>query len=122
MRYFFVISVFLGLLLQNFSQVVIMVKYKIDQAYIARVLCENRDKPDMHCNGKCYFIKKIKQAQENERSSERQSQRNLFQEAFITKADPIKFQSQLLYTINTPYTSGDLAQFNGTLFRPPRLI
>jgi hypothetical protein len=67
-RYFFAISVFLGLLLQNFSQVVIMVKYKIDQAYIASVLCENRDKPDMHCNGKCYLRKKLQQDEQQQQN------------------------------------------------------
>jgi len=67
-RYFFVISVLLGLLFQNFSQVVIMVKYKIDQAYIARVLCENRDKPDIHCNGKCYLRKKLNQDEQQQQN------------------------------------------------------
>lgn len=68
MKYIFVISVFLGLLLQNFSQAVIMVKYKIDQAYIVRVLCENRDKPDMHCNGKCYLRKKLQQDEQQQQN------------------------------------------------------
>jgi hypothetical protein len=67
-RYFFVISVFLGLLLQNFSQAVIMMKYKINQAYIASVLCENRDKPDMHCNGKCYLRKTLQQNEQQQQN------------------------------------------------------
>lgn len=106
----------------HFSRFFVFAGFELNKKYIATTLCENRDKPWLHCNGKCYFVKKIKQAQENERNSERQSQRDLFQEAFITKADPIKFQSQLLLTIDTPYISGDLAQFNGTLFRPPQSI
>ncbi|QHS60675.1 hypothetical protein [Chitinophaga agri] len=68
MRYLFAIIVLCGLLLQNFSQVIIMVKYKIDQAYIASVLCENRDKPDMHCNGKCYLRKQLKQDEQQQQN------------------------------------------------------
>jgi hypothetical protein len=66
-------------------------------------------------------MKKLKQAQENDRNSERQIQRNLFQEAFIATYAPIKFQNTLLQVISTPYAPGDLKQFNGTLFRPPRI-
>jgi hypothetical protein len=67
-RYLFAIVVLFGLLLQNFSQVIIMVKYKIDQAYIASVLCENRDNPEMHCNGKCYLRKQLKQDEQHQQN------------------------------------------------------
>jgi hypothetical protein len=105
----------------NFTRFFIFAGFELNRHYIAANLCENRDKPWLHCNGKCYFIKKIKQAQENERNDERQSQKNLFQEAFITASSPIKFQNRLLNIIDTPYHSGGLAQFNGTLFRPPQI-
>lgn len=110
-----------SLMAVNFSRFFIFAGFELNRNYIATKLCENRDKPWMHCNGKCYFIKKIKQAQENERNNERQSQKNLFQEAFIISASPVKFQNQLLRLIITPYPSGSLSQFNGTLFRPPQI-
>lgn len=105
----------------NFTRFFIFAGFELNKNYIAANLCENRDKPLLHCNGKCYFEKKIKQAGENEKSDERQSQKNLFQEASITNSSPIEFQNQLLHIINTPYRSGGLTQFNGTLFRPPQL-
>ncbi len=39
----------------------------------------------MHCNGKCYLAKKVKQAEEKEKSQERQSQKNNLQDALISK-------------------------------------
>jgi len=105
----------------NFSRFFIFAGFELNRHYIAVNLCENIDKPWLHCNGKCYFEKKIKQTQETEKNNERQSQKNLFQEAAITNSSTIKFQSQLLLLINTPYHSGGLDQFNGTLFRPPQL-
>jgi hypothetical protein len=115
--YFLIFS----LLSVNFSRFFIFAGFELNRNYIAAKLCENRDKPWMHCNGRCYFMKKINQARESERNDDRQSQKNLFQDASITNASPIKFQNQLLDIINTPCRSGVLTQFNRTLFRPPQL-
>ncbi len=38
--------------------------FNINRNYIARVLCENRDRPQLNCNGKCYLAKKLKQQQD----------------------------------------------------------
>jgi hypothetical protein len=40
----------------------------MNQSYIAETLCVNRDKPMMHCNGKCYLSKKITDQQKKEHS------------------------------------------------------
>jgi hypothetical protein len=36
-----------------------LIEYQTNKEYIASVLCENRNKPEMACNGKCYLNKKI---------------------------------------------------------------
>lgn len=43
----------------------------VNKEYIARMLCVNRDKPALKCNGQCYLKKKMKQAAgaENTRSN-----------------------------------------------------
>lgn len=40
--------------------------YHVNKEYIARVLCENRDKPQLHCDGKCYLAKKLKAQQDKQ--------------------------------------------------------
>ena len=40
--------------------------YKVNQDYIATVLCVNKDKPKMECNGKCHLAKELKKAAEEE--------------------------------------------------------
>ncbi len=52
----------------NCARLFVYAGFKLNQTYIAAKLCENRSKPRMHCNGKCYFMKKIRQAEENERN------------------------------------------------------
>ena len=53
-------------ILPTFSQWGTIAYYQINKAYITRVLCENRDKPQLHCNGKCYLAKKLKAQQEKQ--------------------------------------------------------
>ena len=49
----------MGILLQTFNQVVIVAEYYANKDFIAKNLCENRDKPKMHCDGKCCLKKKL---------------------------------------------------------------
>lgn len=35
--------------------------YQANYDYYAEVLCENKDKPELHCDGKCYFAKQLAQ-------------------------------------------------------------
>jgi len=53
---------------QTFSSSLIIADYYRQQtAYIKN--CENRDRPWMHCNGKCQMNKKLEQEQNNEKQN-----------------------------------------------------
>jgi len=43
----------------------IVIWYQANKAYIAQNLCENRDKPEMKCCGKCYLKKQLRKADSN---------------------------------------------------------
>lgn len=58
----FIASLFI---LQAFYNLGVTVYWMANQNYIARELCENRDKPAMKCNGKCYLKKKLAAAQQS---------------------------------------------------------
>lgn len=45
------------------------VEYAINYDYIAKVLCINKDKPKLSCNGKCQLMKKLKEQQEEDYNS-----------------------------------------------------
>ncbi|QQX78265.1 MULTISPECIES: hypothetical protein [Aequorivita] len=36
-----------------------VVEYVVNYDYIVNVLCENKDKPEMKCNGKCHLSKEL---------------------------------------------------------------
>ena len=41
--------------------------YAVNYDYISKVLCVNKDKPMMHCNGKCHLMKELAKASEKEK-------------------------------------------------------
>ncbi|MGL2967202.1 hypothetical protein [Flavobacterium sp. XGLA_31] len=44
-----------------------VIEYIVNYDYIAKVLCVNKDKPMMHCNGKCHLMKQLAKEAENEK-------------------------------------------------------
>jgi hypothetical protein len=67
----------------------IFVDYQLRKAYIARYLCENRHRPELHCDGKCYLAKRLKAAQEQEQSQKGQELlRFLFELPFVPQGSP----------------------------------
>src|SRR5690554_6571989 len=40
-----------------------VVDYMVNYDYIVNVLCENKDEPEMECNGKCYLGKELAKEQ-----------------------------------------------------------
>jgi len=105
----------------NFSRFFIYAGFEMNRDYIAAKLCENRNKPQLHCNGKCYLMKKIKQAEDKQNNQDRQSQKNLFQEAFFPQIAAIKFHTHLLQVMYIPNNRFLLPQIAGTIFQPPKL-
>jgi predicted NACHT family NTPase len=105
----------------SFSRLFVYAGFEMNRNYIAAHLCENRHKPWLHCNGKCYFIKKIRQAEEKEKSDERQSQKNLFQEAMFAQKAEIRFYSHVVQVMPVPNQHFTLPVACLSVYQPPRL-
>ena len=45
----------------TFSQFAIILNFLSNQDFIAQNLCENIERPELECNGKCYLMKKLKE-------------------------------------------------------------
>ncbi len=68
----------------------IFVDYQLRKDYIARYLCENRTRPDLHCDGKCYLAKRLQAVQEQEQSQKgHELLRFLFELSFVSQPRPI---------------------------------
>lgn len=55
-----------GFMFQTFSKVLILADYEWNKAYISKVLCENKNKPQSHCNGKCHLKKQLAKEEKRE--------------------------------------------------------
>lgn len=53
-----------AVLLPTVSQWGTIAYFHANRNYIARVLCQNRDKPQLNCNGQCYLAKQLKKQQD----------------------------------------------------------
>ena len=105
----------------TFSQWVPLLDYAINKKFIAAVLCENRNKPEMKCEGKCYLCKKIKKQAGNEAEYPEQKSTNKFQELachgisqydFFTGAE----RRNLWHRLDIRYLSADPS----AIFHPPQ--
>jgi hypothetical protein len=62
MRTAIAILIMFSLSFQSMVKVAIIGWYELNKDYIAKNLCENRDKPQMKCCGKCCLRKQLKKA------------------------------------------------------------
>ncbi len=112
------------LISSNCSLFFVYAGFEMNHKYIAENLCINRDKPWLHCNGKCYFMRKIKQAEENQKKQE--AQNNLgrlevffFQEPYqMTFIEPLTLEAHK--STFPHYTHRYSNAYIETIFRPPK--
>ncbi|MDB5086273.1 MAG: hypothetical protein JWR09_267 [Mucilaginibacter sp.] len=120
--YFLIFS----LLAVNFSRFFIFVGFELNKNYIAANLCDNRDKPWLHCNGKCYFAKKIKQAQENERKEAAKDNFSRLEVSFFQEPFKLAFIEPVILDDNKgsfpQYTYQYTNHYIDAIFRPPKSL
>jgi hypothetical protein len=110
----------------NFSIAFVYVGFKLNQQYIAQNLCINRFKPSLHCNGKCYFMRKIKQAEDNEKKqaakgSSGRMEIPFFQEPFsISFLEPTMAEKAAISIQTFAYAYS--SQYLNSIFRPPKSV
>ena len=107
------------LLVCNMTIVVTVAGFNLNRNYIAEKLCENRDKPQMQCKGKCYLAKKLKQAEE-EKKQEQEIQKQVLQNPFLPENPFELFKAEVAATINTPYKDFSAEAHHDLVFQPPR--
>lgn len=54
---------------QTFQQWLVIGAFKMKQSWIAKNTCENRFRPQLHCNGNCVLMKKLRQQEKEEQNA-----------------------------------------------------
>ena len=122
MRHLFIILALTGVLLQNFSKVIIYADFKINQDYIAKNLCVKKDIPDNSCKGSCHLKKQL---DEEEKKEEAPPVRNLKEvkefQLFYQQRSPFEFINFLsIQSSSTPYQFTELNPPSFSIFHPPK--
>lgn len=110
-----------SLLITNFSNLFLFAGFELNRNYIATELCTNKSKPELHCNGQCFLMKKLKQAQEKEEKKDRQSQMSHFQEALVNSPIIFKRYAVAETKLHIPTSMGMPQNIKNSIFQPPRV-
>lgn len=106
--------------------VIPVIEYIANYDYIATVLCENKEKPQMHCNGKCHLMKELAKASETEKPQS--EKKNIHQETevlFFQETDNVTFFTAIAVIVSKPvpgYTNLYSHTDSASIFRPPIFI
>jgi len=105
---------------QAFSKWIMIAEFDLYRGYIAKHLCENRFRPQMHCNGKCVLMKKMA-ADENQSAPAGNVKLNW--ETFLFIDNHIEYTGKNFHSIGNQTISGRCHFLNTPfvlgVFRPP---
>lgn len=119
---FIAIVLFISLVFQCLCSLGVLAWFQANQSYIASELCENKDKPAMHCNGQCVLMKKLKKL-DDQQDKEHTSNFNKVEVVVVIPAGlilptPIKIA---FATIIPPYNKSYSYLFSNSPFLPPKV-
>ncbi|MGB2273684.1 MAG: hypothetical protein ACPH2K_04855, partial [Flavicella sp.] len=104
-----------------------ILEYYANQDYIVAVLCENRNKPAMDCNGKCYLAKELAtfssstHQQHQEKQHLPQIDLSKYPVAPLQVAITIEGYVEAVSKLYWNYFKGVVQHEHESLFRPPIL-
>lgn len=101
-----------------------MVDFKINQDFIAKVLCINKETPELQCNGKCQLAKELKKVDTpTERNAPAQKIEELKLEYFAPKTKNL-YQSRRIKLVTSKNIffkeQLKISLFSEAIFHPPK--
>ncbi len=117
-------SIFLILLIvcSTFTRLFYFAGYELNKDYIAQNLCVNKNKPELHCNGKCFLSRKIAEAEQKQQSQEKKTQKDLFQQIMLTASLNIIFFNNVPLEHHFDYHNHYQANNYSSIFHPPPMV
>ncbi|PQA56744.1 hypothetical protein C5O19_15485 [Siphonobacter curvatus] len=115
------------LLVRTLVVPMVFLDFSLRQEYIKTYLCENRSRPELHCDGTCYLAKKLKATQESE---EKQASQRFLSQLLEMPAElselAISFKPSayvLWQAVSAPaYACFFPSSLPTGIFRPPKLL
>lgn len=111
------------MMLPSLTKIGILIDFKINQDFIAEVLCIKKDKPKSTCNGKCYLSEQLKKAEDQEEKQAPTTKKEKSQVLYCSKKSftPLKHADTYLSKLNSSYKNEfNSSSFVADIFRPPK--
>ncbi|MCC6186615.1 MAG: hypothetical protein IT256_05620 [Chitinophagaceae bacterium] len=102
--------------------------FEINQEYIAATLCENKDKPELTCCGKCVLTKQLKKADNLEQNEKKNEPTKAEKTATVQFVIPnnIATARQVIFPQESPtfapFSQYLLQGYRQDIFHPPSVI
>ena len=110
----------LVILAQSVGKLALLSNYLVNRDFITLNYCENKNKPKLHCNGKCHLSKQLKEQEKQEGSSKNNTK----------SIDETQFCSEYVHAIsprvvyisiseNWSYINRETDNTSPSIFHPP---
>lgn len=119
--------IFIVLIALFLKPILPVIDYVVNYEYISKVLCENKDKPKLQCNGKCHLMKELAKAAETEnpKSSDKKENTSVQEVLFFKEMNSFSivfFGFQPKTKINSSYLNLYSYLNEHSEFHPPTFI
>jgi hypothetical protein len=106
--------------------IVPLIGYALNYEYISTVLCENKDKPEKKCNGKCHLKKQLNELYDEEKSPVSNKPIKVLENeiTYFEKCFSFDFHIQNFDTKHIVFSSDSnlyFFDFNKEIFHPPAI-
>lgn len=102
-----------------------IVEYTINYKYIVEVLCENKDKPELSCNGKCYLAKQLVKDSADKEKNPFRDNKSKFELSIIDclqiESNKLEYFNFVIHTFKR-YSESNSELFLLQLLQPPELV
>lgn len=105
----------------------VLIWFGANRSYIAAELCENKDKPELECNGQCVLAKRMKAAEQERRDADQRPLRIMEKFEFshyiaaadeaLSETDDANYSDRAIWTAYLEPHSNYFSNF----FHPPEL-
>jgi hypothetical protein len=106
-------------LLQSFSNLLILADYQLNKSYIIAELCINKSKPKMHCNGKCHLVKQLQKDNGSAQAPGCKLKQKTEEQRLTTMPGVTFFDESVELSIHFVYTENRYSAPEKTIFHPP---
>ncbi|MBC8032671.1 MAG: hypothetical protein H7Y03_00890 [Chitinophagaceae bacterium] len=109
------------ILIRMFAMPLVCVEYALNKEYIAANFCENKNKPQIHCNGECHLKKQLTKTNDAAEKPDRKGNEKTVNVDFVEEIRAFSFNSQTaILPVSIPAKASFLVTgYKREIFHPP---